>query len=176
MGRRTSKNQQENKWLPQDIIFQVYLVENVRAVLSKCFGLGGIYGKFEPVAMKEIKQHLGLHIRNGLNISPCIKYKFKFSTDDPVNGSNLCNIMFGTNSAKYHIVFTFVFAVQDPMLPLPFQNLAPKHKDLHFFSHLLTSFSAVYTPGRDLSSDEQDASFQRRHKDKQRVPVSVNIW
>lgn len=55
------------------------------------------------------------------------------------------------------------------MLPLPSRRLAPNHKIVQFVSHLLTVFPAAYKPGRDISSDDQDASFQGRHEVKQRV-------
>ena len=100
-----------------------------------------------------------MYILNGLNVSPHIEYKFKSLADDPVDRSDLCNLMFGMNSAKRHRVFKFLFTVHDPMLPLPSQKLAPDNKVDHFFSHLLTVFPTSYKYVGDLSSDDQDASF-----------------
>ena len=77
------------------------------------------YGIIAPFTISEIIKHVALYILNGLNISPRVEYKFKSSTDDPVNGSDLCHAAFGTNAVKRHKVFKKVFAVQDPLLNIP---------------------------------------------------------
>ena len=112
---------------------------------------------------------LGLIVLNGLSTSPRVEYKFKSQNDDPVNGSDLVCASFGENAMKRYKLFKLLFAIQDPMIPVPSQKHAPNHKVDHFFSHLLNVSSDAFSLGRNLSSDEQDASFQGRHEDKARV-------
>ena len=63
----------------------------------------------------------------------------------------------------------YLFAVQDPMVPIPSRKKAPNHKVDHMFAHMLRVFSDSYDVGKDISGDEQDAPFQGKHQDKQRV-------
>ena len=74
---------------------------NAKAILGN-IGLGGQYDNFEPFTVSEIKKHIVIYIFNGLNISPCVEYKFRSSNDDPVNGSDLCHDSFGKNASKRH--------------------------------------------------------------------------
>ena len=143
---------------------------NSKATLSN-IGLGGKYsqGTFKPFQTQEIKKFLGLLILNGLNISPRVEYKFKSQHNDPVNGSDLIFASFGENAINRYKLFKLLFAVQDPMIPVPPRKNAPNHKVDHFFSHILNVSAEAFEPGRNLSSDEQDASFQGRHEDKARV-------
>ena len=98
-----------------------------------------------------------------------MEYKFRSQHDDPVNGNDLCHNSFGKNAERRHKEFKNLFAVQDPMLPIPPRHLSPNFKVDHFFSHILKVSSDAFEAGKHLSADEQDASFQGRHEDKQRV-------
>lgn len=53
----------------------------------------------------EIKKDIAIYILSGINISPCVGYKFKTSTGDHVNGYDLCYAAFGSNTTKMHKVF-----------------------------------------------------------------------
>ena len=46
---------------------------------------------------------------------------------------------------------------------------ASNHKVDHFFLHLIQVSTKAFEPGRNLSSDKQDARFQGNHEDKYRV-------
>ena len=55
------------------------------------------------------------------------------------------------------------------MVNVPSRNHAQKHKVDHFFSHLIQVSTKAFEPDRNISSDEQDTSFQGHHEDKQQV-------
>ena len=55
------------------------------------------------------------------------------------------------------------------MVNAPSRKWAPNHKVDHLFSYLMQVSTEEFEPGRDLSSDEQYASFQCHHDDKQWV-------
>ena len=59
-----------------------------------------MYGSFEMFTIAEIKNHIAIYNFNGLNISPRFEYKFKSSTDDPIDESDLCYTAFGNNAMK----------------------------------------------------------------------------
>ena len=55
------------------------------------------------------------------------------------------------------------------MLNIPSRKLAPNQQVNHFFLHILKISTGAFEPGANLSSAEQDASFQEMHEDKSRV-------
>ena len=56
---------------------------------------GTCYEEFKPFSVKEIRQHLGLYILQGLNPSPRIEMKFKPQREDMIHGSDLIYRSFG---------------------------------------------------------------------------------
>ena len=118
---------------------------NSKGILSN-IGLGGKYdsGTFTPYSIEEIERMLGLIVLNGLSTSPRVEYKFKSQNDDPVNGSDLVCASFGKNAMKRYKLFKLLFAIQDPMIPVPSRKHAPNHKVDHFFSHLLNVSSDAF--------------------------------
>ena len=54
------------------------------------------------------------------------------------------------------------------MLNIPSRKLAPNQQVNHFFLHILKISTGAFEPGANLSSAEQDASFQEMHEDKSR--------
>ena len=59
---------------------------NTKALLA---GAGDtLYPEFTPFTTKEIQQHLGLYILNGLSPSPRVEYKFSSQHLDEVHGKD----------------------------------------------------------------------------------------
>ena len=110
---------------------------NAKGILANCGVIGGMYPTWTPFDIDEIEQFVGLYILNGLNISPRIEYKFCPQDEDPVNGNNLCSAMFGSDAERRFKQFRALFAVQDPMLPIPNRRLAPNHKVDPLLLHML---------------------------------------
>ena len=73
---------------------------------------------------------------------------------------------FGANAANIFKIFKVLFAVQYPMVNAPSRKQGPIHKVEHSFSHLIQVSTEAFEPGHNISSDEQDASFQRHREDK----------
>ena len=57
--------------------------------------IGVKYRGLEYFAKKEMMAHLGVYLLYGISPAPQIEMKFMSSLDYPVNGSNLCNEIFG---------------------------------------------------------------------------------
>ena len=78
---------------------------------------------------------------------------------------------FGAKAAKIFKMFKLLFAVQDPMVNVHSRKRSTNHKVDHLFSHLIQVSTEAFEQGRNLSSDEQDASSQGYHGDKQQVTL-----
>ena len=142
---------------------------NAKAVLGNFGDIDGQYPGFTSFKIREVRRFIGLLILNGLNVSPRLEYKFKNQDQDPVNGNNLCASVFGSNAAQRLKEFRAAFAIQDPMLPIPPRKEAPNHKIDPLLLHMQKTFLDCWEPGPMIAGDEQDAGFQGRHPDKQRV-------
>ena len=141
---------------------------NAKAILANV-GLDEQNSRWDPFTVKEIKQYLGLFILNGLSVSPRIEYKFSPQYVDPINGYDLCAGIFGRNAVRRLRQFKSLFAIQDPLLPIPSRSNAPNHKIDPFLKHLATVSLEAFDVGADISGDEKVASFQGRHADKAQV-------
>ena len=106
---------------------------------------------------------------NGINVSLRLKYKFKPQKDNSVNGNDLCAAVFGRNAARRLKEFRALFAIQDPMAPLPPRKIAPNHKVDPFLLHMLKLFANCWECSPYIAGNKQDAGFKGRHPDKQRV-------
>ena len=142
---------------------------NAKALLGNFADPDGQYPGFKNFKIQEIRRFIGLLILNGLNVSPRMEYKFKTQQQDPVNGNDLCSSVFGSNAAQRLREFRAAFAIQDPMLPIPSRKVAPNHKVDPLLLHMQIMFLDCWDPGPHIAGDEQDAGFQGRHPDKQRV-------
>ena len=63
---------------------------------------GGKYKGFEDFTKKKIMAHLGVYLLHGISPAPKIEMKLISSLDDPVNGSNMCNDIFGRAGVTRH--------------------------------------------------------------------------
>ena len=80
---------------------------------------GGCYPTFIPFSYQEIEQLIGLYMLQGLNPSPQVEMKFFNQQSDPVQGSDLCNRIFGYNTNKQHKQFKGFFSIQHPAKQTP---------------------------------------------------------
>ena len=104
--------------------------------------------------------HLGVYLIHGISPAPQIEMKFNSSLDDPVNGSNLCNEIFGIAGVTRHKEFKTLFACVGPVLPTPPSTSHPKWKLDSLLKHMMRVPKDGINIGQSISVDEMDISFQ----------------
>jgi len=142
---------------------------NSKAMLANAGPGGQVYPDFRPFTMREIRQHLGIYILQGLNPSPRIEMKFKPDFADVVHGSNLCFNAFGPNAERRHRHFKCFFGVQDPLIQTPPRKKDPNWKVRPLFKWMNYLMPRAWLVGRVFSTDEQTMGFQGHHADKKRI-------
>ena len=65
-------------------------------------GGGGRYSRFVDFSTDELIQHLALYLLHGILLSLQIEMKFTDHNDDPVNGSILCDVLYGRKGVTRH--------------------------------------------------------------------------
>jgi Transposase IS4 len=138
---------------------------NLKAVLSNA-GTNQCYKDFHSFTPKELKQHLGLYILNGLSPSPSLE--LKFDKDDVAN----FNIFVHTNirnGVRRHRMFKAFFACQDPRKNAPPRRTSPLFKLVPLLNWMNRVGQLSWEPSMNLAIDEQTISFQGRHADKLRI-------
>ena len=113
--------------------------------------------------------HLGVYLLHSLSPSPQIEMKFKCHDEDLVNGSDICNRIFGKQGVTRHKEFKAFFACVNPIIPTPPTNTHPNWKIDPLLKQILRISQSAIHIGKNISIDEQDIGFQGRHKDKQRI-------
>ena len=74
---------------------------NVKAKMANA-GRGGKYKSFKDFDKDKFMAHLSLYLLHAISPSPKIEFKFKSKIEDPVNGSTLCNEVFGKGGVTRH--------------------------------------------------------------------------
>ena len=92
---------------------------NMKSVILGAGVPGGIYPGFTPFSYEEIERFIGLYMLQGLNPSPQVEWKSSSQRTNPINGSDLCNCVFGKNAVKWHHQFKAFFCIQDPSKRAP---------------------------------------------------------
>ena len=142
---------------------------NAKAMLMNAGEEGSVYPTWKKFTVAQIQKEVGLHILNGINISPRIEYKFRSQSNDPISGNDLCANAFGENAELRHREFKCFFSIQDPLVATPSRKTHPNHKVDHFFQHINKFSHESWELGSSFACDEQDIAFQGRHKDKQTI-------
>ena len=138
---------------------------NLKAMVSNA-GTDECYKDFTQFTPKEVKQHLGLYILNGLSPSP--NMDLKFDRDDAANYNNfVCTNV--RNGVRRHRMFRAFFACQDPRKNVPAGAASPLFKLLPLINWMNRIGQLSWEPAMNLSIDEQTISFQGRHADKLRI-------
>ncbi len=113
--------------------------------------------------------HLGLYLLHSISPSPQIDMKFKSMYEDHVNGSNLCQEVFGKQGVTQHKEFKAFFSPTNPIKPTPPTNTHPNWKSDPCLKNMMRVSKDSMMIGQNISVDEQDIGFQGQHKDKQRI-------
>ena len=142
---------------------------NTKAMIANAGRRGGRYGRFVDFSKVELMKHLSIYLFHGISPSPQIEFKFVHPNEDPVNGSALCNRIFGKSGVTRHKEFKAFFAAVNPIVPTPSTTTHPNWKIDPMLKSAMRISQEAMCVGQDVSIDEQDIGFQGRHKDKQRV-------
>ena len=89
---------------------------------------GSCYYDWKPFSARELRQHFGLYLFNGLAPSPRVEQKFKPQSQDPVHGNEFIYHTFGPNSERCHRRFKTFLAIQDSAISTPSRKKYPNWK------------------------------------------------
>ena len=142
---------------------------NLKAVLAGAGPDGTIYPDFTPFTIKEVRQHLGLYIFNGLTPSPRVEYKFKPQREDVCHGNDFIYHAFGPRAAHRHKEFKAFLAYQNPAIDTPSKTKFPNWKVRPLILWMNYIFPRAWNLGQEFSIDEMTIGFQGRHRDKRRI-------
>ena len=73
---------------------------NVKAMIANVGKWGGKYADFTDFTKCELMSHLSLYLLHAILSSPRLDMKIKSKSEDPVNGSTLCNEVFGKSRGR----------------------------------------------------------------------------
>ena len=135
---------------------------NLKAMLAE----DDCYSDFKPFTLKEVQQHLGLMIINGLSPSPSVDRKFDVTDEANFNAFVYKNM---PNGARRYQHFKRFAAVQDPRKMPPDRKDSPLFKLLPLINWINKVGPLSWELGLNLSVDEQTVGFQGRHIDKLRI-------
>ena len=142
---------------------------NLKAELSGAGDGGTIHRDFRRFSPKELRQHLGLYIFNGLSPAPRVEYKFRPHSQDAVHGNDFIYHSFGPNAERRHRHFKTFLAAQDPAIAIPQRKLYPNWKVRPLLKWMNHIFKEAWWVGEYCAVDEMTIGFQGMHADKRRI-------
>jgi hypothetical protein len=144
---------------------------NLKAALADAGTGGSYYPDFKPFKTKELRQHLGLYVLQGLSPSPQIEQKFRTQELDPVNGNDYVYNVFGINDSqgKRHKEFKSMLTVQDPRIYTPPREDFPNWKIHPLLQWMNYIGPFAWMLGAYFSIDEMTLRFKGQHKDKRQI-------
>ena len=145
-----------------------YLARNTNLRATLAFAGEATYDDWHGnFSIKEIRQHLGLYVLNGLSPSPGLEKKFDYT--DKANYNSFVSQNFGTNAVRRLRQFKCFFSCQDPLKAVPDRKASPLFKILSVVKWIRKIGPMSWECGIDLSLDEQTMGFQGHHADKLRI-------
>lgn len=124
---------------------------------------------FVSFATKEIRQHLGLYVFQGINASPNIELKFRPQSQDKMHGNDFIYHSFGPNITRRHKHFKCFFACQDPRIDPPNRTADPNWKIRPLISWMNCISPIIWKLACAFSVDEMTMGFKGKHADKKRI-------
>ena len=115
---------------------------------------GGRYKTFSLFSVNEIMAHLAIYLLRSISPSPQIEMKFKTQKEDPVNGSNLCTEVFGSNASIRYKQFKCSFSATDPLKPIPPTDTYPNWKIDPVLKHVMQVSKQCVVLGINIRIDE----------------------
>ena len=142
---------------------------NLKANLVGAGEGGTCYPDWQPFTARELRQHLGLYIFNGLSPSPQVELKFKPHAENPVHGNDFIYHSFGPNALRRHRHFKTFLAMQDPAIKIPCRTKYPNWKVRPLLKWMNFLFPLIWMLGVCFAIDEMTIGFQGMHIDKKRI-------
>jgi len=140
----------------------------MRAILMNA-GSKHFYPSWKPFDIDEYNRFIALYIFQGLNPSPRISMKFNSQVEDPLQGSDLCSKIFGSNANVRHKMWKAFATLPCSTKVVPPKSSHPNFKVDPFLAHMQKVSMAAWVCGANLSGDEHTIGFKGNHADKQRV-------
>ena len=134
--------------------------KNTKAMVENAGRRGEKYKGIKDFTEKEMMTHLGVYLLHGIPPAPQIEMKFISYLDDPVNGSNMCNNIFGRSGVTCHKEFKTFFACVSPLLPTTPSTSHPNWKLDPLLKHMMRVAKDGMHIGQSISVDEMDIGFQ----------------
>ena len=145
-----------------------YLARNTNLRAQLAFAGEATYTDWSgPFSIKELRQHLGLYIMNGLSPSPGLHRKF--DEKDAANYNPFLARNFGKQACRRVRQFRAFFSCQDPLKATPNRDDSPLFKVLPIIKWIQRVGPLSWECGIDLGLDEQTMGFQGLHVDKMRI-------
>ena len=142
---------------------------NTKAMMANAGQPGQPYADFKPFTCKELRQHIGVYILQGIAPSPRINMKFHRQSDNCANGNDFITRSLGPNATRRHLHFKRFLGVQDPLKMPPSKKKCPLWKVQKLLDWMNTISKDGWLLGKFISIDEQTIGFQGRHSDKLRI-------
>ena len=142
---------------------------NTKASLAGTKKGGTCYQEFKDFTTKEIKQHLGVYVLNGLSPSPIVQQSFSPQTKDLIHGKYFLYQSLEENAVRQHTHFKAFFSMCNPMIHSPSRKKFPNWKIRPMLLWMNFLFLTIWLMGLAFSVNEMTMGFQGRHKDKQRI-------
>ena len=99
-------------------------------------------------------QHLSLYLLHGNSPSPQIEMKFKDENEDPVNGSTLCNRIFGKRGMTKQKEFKAFSGSVNPLVPTLTISSHPNWKIDPLLKYCMGLAKEVVIIGKHVSVSE----------------------
>ena len=138
----------------------------MKATLAGAGEGGSYYYDWKTFSARELQQHFGLYLFNGLDPSPRAEQKFKPQSQDSVHGNDFIYHTFGPNAERRHRHFKTFLAIQDPAISTPSRKKYPDWKVRPLVQWMNYLFPLIWLLGACFAIDEMKIGFQVMHVDK----------
>ena len=142
---------------------------NVKIMMANVGKRGGKYTGVKNFIKRKLIALLGIYPLHSISPSPQIEMKFKYHSEDPVDGSDISNCIYGKTGVTRHKEFKTFYACVNPIIPTPPTSTHPNWKIDPLLKQVLRISQSAIHIGRYISIDEQGIGFEGRYKDKERV-------
>ena len=110
--------------------------------------------------------HLALYLLHSISLSLQVEMVLKSEHENPLNGSTLCNEVFGKSGMTQHKELEAFFSATNPITTTTSTAIHPNWKIDMCLKHMITVSMECMFIGQDIFCNEQDIGFQGQHKDK----------
>ena len=158
----------ENKKDDEHFSFQLMTRwTNMKAVQSSAGSM--TYKDWKPFTERELRQHFGLYVLNGISPTPRVENKFQSQRHDPVGGNDFVFNSFGPGAQRRHKHFKAFLACVNPAIHPPSRNKYPNWKIRALLRWMNKISPEIWSCGCMIAVDEMTMRFKGHHRDKLRI-------